>query len=63
MVQTITRILLVLHTDHKDSKDGEKQEVPQAHSQYRICLKPLSIRSLVEMIDPFKKFSSHLITK
>lgn len=55
MVQTITRILLVLHANHEDSKDGEKQEVTQAHPQYCICLKPLSIRSLVKMIDPFNK--------
>lgn len=54
MVQTITRVILVLDTNHQNRQDGEEKKIPQAHPQNRISLEPLFIRRLVEVIDPRK---------
>lgn len=52
MVQAITRILLIFHTDHQNRKDSEEQKIPQANPKNSISLKPFSARSMFEVIDP-----------
>jgi len=52
MVNTVTRVPLIFHPNHHNSKDREKEKVPQAHPQDSISFKPLPVRCLVKLIDP-----------
>lgn len=52
MMQRITPVVLILHPDHNESQDSEKQEIPHAHTKNRLYLEPL-VRKVIRSIYPY----------
>lgn len=55
VMQLVARILLILDPNHYNSQDRKEHEIPQANAEHSVGLEPLSIRRLVEVINPFKQ--------